>query len=68
MTALAAARERLIAYVLSYASPKLMVGDGVWVLEQAARDRASGYPPEVLQRLLDEVERATLHQAGTAPF
>jgi len=68
MTALAAARQRLIAYVLSYASPKLLMGDGVWVLEQALRDRASGYPPEVLRRLLDEVERATLHQANGAPF
>lgn len=67
VTALAAARERLVAYVLSYASPGLNVGDGFWVAEQVARDRASAYPPEVLRRLVDDVVEATRHEVGL-PF
>lgn len=66
MTEVQRARERLTAYVLSYASPHLAVGDGVWVAQQAARDRASGYPPEVLRRLLNDVVEAT--RLETPPF
>ncbi len=68
MTSLQAAKLRLEAYALSYASPYLVVGDDISVAQQVERDRRSGDPPEVLHHLLDNVVDAVRAQALWDPF